>query len=104
MDEFRSPIAAEITARAVWELAALNRPGLYHIAGSERLSRWEIGQLVAVRWPQLHPKIEQASLTEYEGAARAPDTSLNCSKVQHLLSFSLPGLSHWLADNPDETF
>ncbi|MBC8002971.1 MAG: SDR family oxidoreductase, partial [Opitutaceae bacterium] len=39
VDEFRNPIAASVTARAVWELLYLNRPGLYHLAGSERLSR-----------------------------------------------------------------
>lgn len=104
VDEFRSPVPAEVTARAVWELAALNRPGLYHIAGSERLSRWEIGQLVAVRWPQLQPKIEKASLNEYAGAPRSPDTSLNCAKVQQLLSFPLPGLRQWLAAHPEEAF
>ena len=39
-DEYRSPIPAEVTARAIWELATRNQPGLYHLAGSERLSRW----------------------------------------------------------------
>ena len=55
-DEFRSPIPAEVTARAIWELAAQNKPGLYHVAGSERLSRWQIGQLLAARWPELKPR------------------------------------------------
>ena len=103
-DEFRSPIAAEVTARAIWELSALNRPGLYNVAGSERLSRWQIGQLLAARWPELKPGIEPASLKEYVGAPRAPDTSLNCAKVQKLLSFPLPGLTAWLAAHPDEAF
>ena len=103
-DEFRSPIAAEVTARAIWELAALNRPGLYHAAGSERLSRWQIGQLLAPRWPELKPSIQPGSLKEYAGATRAPDTSLNCAKVQELLSFRLPGLTEWLSAHPDETF
>jgi dTDP-4-dehydrorhamnose reductase len=103
-DEFRSPIAAEETARAIWELAARSRPGLYHVGGSERLSRWQIGQLLAARWPQLKPRIEPVSLKEYRGAPRAPDTSLNCAKVQQLLSFPLPGLTQWLAAHPDEAF
>ncbi len=103
-DEFRSPIPAEVTARAIWELAALNQPGLYHVAGSERLSRWQIGQLLAARWPQLNPRIEPASLKEYSGAPRAPDTSLNCAKAQRILSFPLPGLTDWLHANPDEVF
>jgi dTDP-4-dehydrorhamnose reductase len=103
-DEFRSPIPAEATARAIWELAARNQPGLYHVAGSERLSRWQIGQLLAARWPQLNPRIEPGSLKEYSGAPRAPDTSLNCAKAQNLLSFPLPGLTEWLAAHPAEAF
>jgi dTDP-4-dehydrorhamnose reductase len=103
-DEFRSPIAAEVTARAVWELVARNRPGLYHLAGSERLSRWEIGQLLAARWPQLQPRMVRTSLREYVGAPRPPDTTLNCAKAQGLLSCRLPGLTQWLADHPEVPF
>jgi len=103
-DEFRCPLPAVATARATWELIALDHPGLYHVAGGERLSRWEIGSLLAARWPQLNPKIEPASLREYSGAPRPPDCSLNCAKVKKLLSFSLPGLTQWLAANPSESF
>jgi dTDP-4-dehydrorhamnose reductase len=103
-DEFRCPMPAELTARAIWELAARNQPGLYHLAGSERLSRWQIGQLLAARWPELNPRIESASVKEYAGAPRAPDTSLNCAKAQALLSFQLPGLTGWLSAHPDEAF
>jgi len=103
-DEFRCPIPASVTARAVWELIAFDRPGLYHVAGSERLSRWQIGQLLAARWPQWHPRIAPASLKDYAGPPRAADTSLNCAKAQQALSFPLPGLSRWLAENPCERF
>jgi dTDP-4-dehydrorhamnose reductase len=103
-DEFRSPLAAEVTAHAVWELAVQGRAGLYHVAGSEKLSRWQIGRLLATRWPQLQPRIEAASLQEYSGAPRAPDTSLNCAKAQKLLSFRLPGLTEWLSTHPDTAF
>ncbi len=104
VDEFRCPIPAIITARAIWELALQNRPGLYHLAGSERLSRWELGRLVAARWPQLHPRITPASRKEYPGAPRPGDCSLNCARIQALLSFPLPGLGDWLRANPNEAF
>jgi dTDP-4-dehydrorhamnose reductase len=104
VDEFRTPIFAGITARAVWELIESGRPGLYHLAGSERLSRWEIGQRLAERWPRLNPKLEPATVTDYRGAPRPPDTSLNCAKLQSLLSFKLPGLTEWLRANPQEIF
>ena len=103
-DEFRCPIHAEVTARAAWELLAKNQPGFFHVAGSERLSRWQIGQLLAPRWPQLNPKMAATSLKEYQGAPRAPDTSLNCAKAQKLLSFQIPGLSAWLTAHPNESF
>jgi dTDP-4-dehydrorhamnose reductase len=103
-DEFRCPIPAIVTAQAAWELAAQNRPGLYHLAGGERLSRWQMGRLIAARWPQLHPRIEPESRKDYHGPPRPPDSSMNCAKVQQLLSFPLPGLTAWLTANPQEVF
>jgi dTDP-4-dehydrorhamnose reductase len=99
-DEFRCPIPGVETARAVWELAVQNRPGLYHLAGSERLSRWQIGRLLAKLWKFPNLKMEQASLHDFRGLPRSPDTSLNCAKVQKLLSFPLPRFSEWLVMHP----
>lgn len=103
-DEYRSPTAALITARAVWELLAQEASGVFHVAGTERLSRWEIGRLLATRWPELNASIEAGSLRDYTGPARAPDTTLNCAKAQARLSFRLPGFTEWLRDNPGEPF
>lgn len=103
-DEFRCPIPAVVTAQAIWALVAANRPGLYHLAGSERLSRWQIGEALAERWPQLQPKMDPGSLKDYQGPRRAPDTSLDCAKIQRLLPFRLPGLTQWLAANPEVIF
>jgi dTDP-4-dehydrorhamnose reductase len=103
-DEFRCPIFAGVTCRAVWELVERNVGGIFHLAGSERLSRVQIGELIAARFPELNPKIQVGSLAEYQGAPRAPDTSVNCAKIQKLLSFPLPRFSEWLAQNPNELF
>jgi dTDP-4-dehydrorhamnose reductase len=103
-DEFRSPIPAAVTARAVWELATHPRGGLWHLAGAERLSRLQIGRLLAARHPELAVRIESCSLREYEGAPRPADTSLNCAKIQPQLSFRLPALTAWLRDNPEDHF
>jgi len=99
-DEFRCPIAATVTARAVWELVATNQPGLYHLAGSERLSRYDIGRLLAAQEPQLNARIERGSIRDYTNMRRSPDTSLDCGKIQRLLSFPLPKFSGWLRENP----
>jgi dTDP-4-dehydrorhamnose reductase len=103
-DEFRCPIFAGETARAVWELVNQKRTGLFHIAGAEKLSRWQIGRLIAARWPQLDPKITPALAANFPGPPRPLDTSLNIAKVQCVLSVPLPGLTGWLAANPPEPF
>jgi dTDP-4-dehydrorhamnose reductase len=103
-DEFRCPIFAGETARAVWELANQRRTGLFHVAGAEKLSRWQIGQLMAARCPQLNPKITPGLAADFPGPPRALDTSLNITKVQKVLSVPLPGLTGWLAANPREFF
>ena len=103
-DEFRCPMAAAVTARAVWSLAGQSKPGLYHLAGGERLSRWQIGLLLAARWPHLKPRLEAGALRDYHGPPRAPNTTLNCAKIQALLPFRLPGLTNWLAAHPQEEF
>jgi dTDP-4-dehydrorhamnose reductase len=103
-DEFRCPIPAAETARAVWELAGKNCAGIYHVAGAEKLSRWEIGQLLVKRWPEITAEIQPGSVKDFPGPARAPDTSLDIFKAQTVLSAPLPGLGAWLAANPDEKF
>jgi dTDP-4-dehydrorhamnose reductase len=133
IDEYRNPIGADVTARALWELAlagqgsdpALNkvgrdtpcapssgmspsgahgvtRPtlnelsGIFHVAGSERLNRLQIGQQLAAQWPELNCRMEPASLRDFPGPPRAADCSLNCAKAQSFLSFALPRFSDWL--------
>ena len=103
-DEFRSPIPAVETARAVWELAKKNCAGIYHVAGAEKLSRLQIGELLVKRWPEIKTKIKSGSAKDFAGPPRALDTSLDISKVQKVLSTPLPGLSSWLAQNPNEPF
>lgn len=96
-DEFRCPLPAGMTARALWELIDQDRPGLYHLGGAERLSRWEIGQALTPWYQELSGHIQPGSVGAYVGAPRPPDLSMRCDKVQGLLSFPLSGLRAWLA-------
>jgi dTDP-4-dehydrorhamnose reductase len=100
-DEFRCPIPAVETARAVWELAEKNGAGIFHVAGAEKLSRFQIGQLLVQRWPEIKTEIKSGSAKEFVGPPRALDTSLDISKVQKILSRPLPKFSEWLAKNQD---
>lgn len=103
-DEFRSPIPAVETARAVWELVQKKCAGIYHVAGAERLSRFQIGELLVKRWPEITMEIKSGSAKDFAGPPRALDTSLDISKAQKVLSAPLPGLTSWLAQNPHESF
>jgi dTDP-4-dehydrorhamnose reductase len=100
IDEFRCPIPAAATARAVWELVNAGATGLYHVAGAEKLSRWQIGELLTAGHPELRRLISPGSLKEYSGVPRSPDTSLNCAKAQAKLSFPLPKFSDTVRGSP----
>ncbi|WP_455378051.1 SDR family oxidoreductase [Petrachloros mirabilis] len=95
-DEMRCPLPAGVIARAVWELLGLNMPGLYHLGGKERLSRWEIGQALLPWYPELEGRIIESSARHHSGAPRPADLSLRCDKIQGLLSFPIPGFREWL--------
>lgn len=99
-DEFRSPITADVTARAVWELVDASGSGLFHIAGGQRLSRLEAARLIAAQLGYAHARIEPSSIKDYAGPRRSPDTSLDCTKAQSLLSFRLPGFEEEILKRP----
>lgn len=95
-DEFRCPLPAGAIARAVWEVAGQAVPGLYHLGGRERLSRWDIGQALLPWYPELQGRLVEGSAHSHAGAPRPADLSLNCEKIQAVLSFPIPGFRSWL--------
>ena len=96
-DEFRCPLPAGVIARVIWELVSRKRPGLYHLGGSERLSRWEIGETLLPWCPELKGRLVKGSARNHVGSPRPSDLSLRCDKIQRLLSFRIPGFREWLA-------
>ena len=95
-DEFRSPVPAGVVARTIWELIAQKQSGLYHLGGAERLSRMEIGEALAMQYPELAARLQPGSVAAYHGPPRPPDLSMRCDKIQRLLSFPIPGFRSWL--------
>ena len=96
-DEFRCPLPAGVIARTIWELVDRKQPGLYHLGGSERLSRWEIGEALLPWYPELKGHLIKGSSLNHVGSPRPADLSLRCDKIQSLLSFRIPGFCEWLA-------
>lgn len=96
-DEFRCPLPAGVIARVIWELVDRKQPGLYHLGGSERLSRWEIGETLPPWYPELKGHLVKGSAGNHVGSPRPADLSLRCDKIQSFLSFRIPGFREWLA-------
>lgn len=99
VDEYRCPIPVPVTARAIWRL--VNQPvvGTYHVAGAEKLSRFQIGEVLARRHSELQPRIEASSVKEWTGGPRSPDVALDSSRVVPHLDFRLPGWTEWLDEH-----
>ncbi len=95
-DEYRCPLPAGAIARAIWELVGKGESGLFHLGGRERLSRWEIGQALLPWYPELQGRLGKGYARNHIGAPRPTDLSLNCEKIQALLSFPIPGFRSWL--------
>ena len=100
-DEFRCPLPAGTIARVLWELVGLECPGLYHLGGTERLSRWDIGEALLPWYPELKGRLAKGSARNHTGAPRPVDLSLVCDKIQDLLSFHIPGFREWLLTRSD---
>ena len=96
-DEFRCPLPAGVIARVIWELVDRKQRGLYHLGGSERLSRWEIGETLLPWCPELKGRLIKGSARNHVGSPRPADLSLRYDKIQSLLSFRIPGFREWLA-------
>ncbi len=90
-DEYRSPQAAGELARGLELLVERAEPGIWHLAGPERMSRYELGRLIcsAAGWPEeLLEPVSQAELNL--SPARPADVSLDIGKVNRLLGTEGP--------------
>jgi dTDP-4-dehydrorhamnose reductase len=80
--EVRTPVDVITVGQALLELAAGNRHGIFHLAGRDRLNRFEISQQIAERFG--FPRelvISQGVVTSPGRAARPRDVSLLNAKT-----------------------
>ena len=94
VDMYWSPILANDLADAVAALIARPTPGLLHIAGRQRCSRYEFACAVATTFGHdpatvVRPgRLVEARLK----APRPPDASLDVTRAERVLARALPGL------------
>jgi dTDP-4-dehydrorhamnose reductase len=82
-DEYRTPLSLEDAAAAILLAAQSDRAGYLHVAGPERLSRMDMGRLLAERLGVLDPDLR--SLRRADAPApepRARDLSLDDSEYR----------------------
>lgn len=97
-DVFFTPILINDLCEAILEIAAAGASGLYHVAGSDRLSKHDFAQRLAEVFEVAHPQIRPASVEEAPLRARRPkDMSLRSDKVARLLGRRMPAIGEGLA-------
>jgi dTDP-4-dehydrorhamnose reductase len=88
-DEWRSPTHVDDLAHASWKLAALEVTGVYHVAGAERLSRVELGRILAALFRYKTERIQEVD----RPPSRPRDTSLDSRRATALLGWAPRALS-----------
>ncbi|MCW5907364.1 MAG: NAD(P)-dependent oxidoreductase [Chitinophagales bacterium] len=82
-DEFRSVCGARSISKGILQL--LNQSGIIHLAGKEKLSRYDFGLKAAEAFQLDKTLLNTCSQKDIKMAAtRPPDVSLNISKALHL--------------------
>jgi len=92
-DEWRSPVHVDDVARAAWETCCLDVTGVWHAGGPQRLSRWELGEVLC-RMFRFDPALLKQAARPRE---RPRDTSLNSGRLAALLGWQARPLSGLLA-------
>lgn len=90
-DMFWSPILANDLADALVALIKQPTPGIFHVAGRERVSRYEFARAVAVTFGQDPDAVRPGRLAEAQlKAPRPADGSLAVAKFERTFGATLP--------------
>jgi dTDP-4-dehydrorhamnose reductase len=88
-DEWRTPVEVGDAASALVELSALDARGILHVAGPDRITRYEFGMAVidVYRFARGRPREQVRAGTRAEArlAGRPADVSLDASRARGLL-------------------
>ena len=86
-DEFVSPTDVELLARQLDAVLEKQACGILHCCGKGRISRYEMGQLIAQ-----HYGLDPGTICPEgpENKLRPKDVSLNCTRTERLLGFDFP--------------
>ncbi|MEM9381780.1 MAG: sugar nucleotide-binding protein [Planctomycetota bacterium] len=97
VDEWRTPLEVSNAAEALVEILEFDAPGIVHVAGPERVSRYELGLAVldamGLDADAARAEVREARQSDVDaGAPRPRDVSLDASKARDALDAELLGL------------
>jgi dTDP-4-dehydrorhamnose reductase len=98
-DDVRCPVHVSDLASALLELAASRYAGIHHVAGTDAVSRYELGVLIAHR-DGLDPASLSTGLRAGTGCPGPIDVRLDSASTQARLNTRLRGAREFLASAP----
>jgi dTDP-4-dehydrorhamnose reductase len=98
-DHINSPTFADNLADAIHKAIERNCRGILHIAGSERISRFEFARRMARQFNLDQSLLEPVKMKDLDWVATRPrDSSLNVGKAQKELGVELYGIDRGLEE------
>ncbi len=96
-DVYFTPILADYLAQAAHELSERGATGVFHLAGDERISKYEFGLRLVEHFELPAELIQRTTVKNAELRARRPqDMSLDNSKASEMLQRSRTCLDEYL--------
>lgn len=97
IDQYNSPTLADNAAQAVLRMIELDKTGLYHTAGRERISRYDFALKIAQEFDQDPALIRPIKSKDLVQKARRPaDSSLSVEKIQNDLNIRMLNIKEGL--------
>jgi len=99
VDEHRTPVDPESLADAVDRLLRRPAAGRFHLGGTERLSRFELGRRVALAFGLPESAFQRARQADHPGPVRRPsDVSLDSTRARRELGWEPRPLDEAIRD------
>jgi dTDP-4-dehydrorhamnose reductase len=96
-NEIRTPVDVITLGRALLELAGREETGIFHLAGNDAISRFEMAKRIAEKWGCPSSLVVRKDSGSIPGRATRPrDASLDNSKSRRLLETPMLGLDEAL--------
>lgn len=95
-DEIRCPVHVDFVAPMLWEIARKRLSGVFHLAGANAISRYELG-VQACLAAGVEPCFDASLAREFQGPPRSLSLVLDCQRAIKELGWKPPDLRQSLA-------